>query len=148
MEINTDKPKSNGGVLGWFATGLGRILISIFVPLVTFIVLWQGSLFLRNSQAPQLVLVLVAIIWGVGGVALLFLVSNWVVEQLPGDWTQRFQPFVFVGPALAILAWFLAIPTLRTLYLSFMDSNSFNFVGIHQLCLCLHRPDHARGLSQ
>jgi alpha-glucoside transport system permease protein len=52
------------------------------------------------------------------------------VEQLPGGWTQRLQPFVFVGPALAILGWFLAIPTVRTLYLSLMDANSFNFVGI------------------
>jgi alpha-glucoside transport system permease protein len=131
MSINKAvQPNSNGGVLGWFAAGLGRILVSIFVPLVTFIVLWQGFLFLRDSQAPQLVLVLVAILWGVGGVALLFLVSNWVVEQLPGGWTQRLQPFVFVGPALAILGWFLAIPTVRTLYLSFMDANSFNFIGI------------------
>jgi alpha-glucoside transport system permease protein len=130
MEINkTMEPKSNGGVLGWFATGLGRLIVSVFVPVVTFVVLWQGFLFLRGSQAPQLVLVIVAIIWGVGGVALLFTVSNWVVEQLPDEWARRLQPFVFVGPALAILAWFLAIPTLRTLYLSFMDSNSFNFVG-------------------
>jgi alpha-glucoside transport system permease protein len=132
MTINKAvQPRSNGGVLAWFATGLGRILVSVFVPIVTFIVLWQGFLFLRDSHAPQLVLVLVAIIWGVGGVALLFLVSNWVVEQLPGGWTQRLQPFVFVGPALAILGWFLAIPTVRTLYLSLMDANSFNFVGIN-----------------
>jgi alpha-glucoside transport system permease protein len=131
MTINKAmQPKSNGGVLGWFATGLGRILVSLFVPAITFVVLWQGFLFLRNSKAPQLVLVLVAIIWGVGGVALLFTVSNWLVEQFPGEWTRRLQPFVFVGPALAILGWFLAIPTLRTLYLSFMDANSFNFVGI------------------
>jgi len=131
MTINKAvQPESNGGVLGWFAVGLGRILVSLFVPVVTFIVLWQGFLFLRDSHAPQLVLVLVAIIWGVGGVALLYLVSNWVVEQIPGGWTQRLQPFVFVGPALAILAWFLAIPTLRTLYLSLMDANSFHFVGL------------------
>jgi alpha-glucoside transport system permease protein len=130
METKIDNHKSNGGVLGWFMTSLGRILASIFVPIVTFIVIWQGFLFLRNSQAPQLVLVLIAIIWGVGGVALLFAVSNWVVEKLPGRWTQRLQPFIFVGPALAILAWFLVIPTLRTLYLSVMDANSFHFVGI------------------
>ena len=131
METNKAvKPASTGGVLGWFVTGLGRILVSVFVPIVTVIVLWQGFLFLRDSHAPRLVLVLVAIIWGVGGVALLYLVSNWVVEQLPGGWTQHLQPFVFVGPALAILGWFLAIPTVRTLYLSFMDANSFNFVGI------------------
>jgi alpha-glucoside transport system permease protein len=119
----------NSSILGWFATSLGRLIVSVFVPVVTFIVLWQGFLFLRGSQAPQLVLVIVAIIWGVGGVALLFTVSNWVVERLPDEWARRLQPFVFVGPALAILAWFLAIPTLRTLYLSFMDANSFNFVG-------------------
>ncbi len=130
MAANGMKPSSSDNVVSWFATSLGRILISIFVPLITFIVLWQGFLFLRDSQAPQLVLVLVAIIWGVGGVALLYTVANYVVEQLPTKWRQNLQPFVFVGPALAILAWFLAIPTLRTLYLSFMDANSFNFVGM------------------
>jgi alpha-glucoside transport system permease protein len=123
-------PKSNGGAFGWFAYGLGRILVSIFVPVVTFIVLWQGFLFLRGSNAPQSVLVLVAIVWGVGGVAALYTVSNWVVEQLPGTWTRALQPFVFVGPGLAILAWFLAIPTVRTFYSSFRDANGFNFVGL------------------
>jgi alpha-glucoside transport system permease protein len=72
----------------------------------------------------------VAILWGVGGVALLYTVSNWLVEKLSDNWRRRLQPFVFVGPALAILGWFLAIPTIRTLYLSFMDANSFNFVGL------------------
>ena len=33
-------------------------------------------------------------------------------------------------PMRALLAWFLAIPTIRTLYLSFMDANSRNFVGL------------------
>jgi len=123
-------PKPRGGVLGWLATNLGRILVSIFVPLVMFTVLWQGFLFLRDSNAPQVVLVLVAIIWGVGGVAALYTVSNWVVEQLPDEWTRRLQPFVFVGPALAIMAWFLAIPTIRTLVLSFRDATSLHWAGI------------------
>jgi alpha-glucoside transport system permease protein len=98
--------------------------------LFTFIVLWQGFIFLRDAHVPQVVLVLVAIIWGVGGVALLYTVSNWLIEKLPTEWARRLQPFGFVGPALAILAWFLAIPTFRTLYLSVMDANSFNFVGL------------------
>jgi alpha-glucoside transport system permease protein len=131
MELNNAmKPKSKGGILEWFASGIGSILVSIFVPVITFIILWQGFLFLRAAQAPQILLVLVAILWGVGGVALLYAVSNWLIEKLPDEWRRRLQPFVFVGPALAILAWFLAIPTLRTLYFSFMDANSFNFVGI------------------
>ena len=130
-ENNALKPVPNGGVLGWFATSLGRILISLFVPVVTFVVLWQGFIFLRDSQAPQIVLVGVAIIWGVGGVALLFTVSNWLVEKLPDIWVHRIQPYVFVGPALAILAWFLLLPTVRTLFLSFYDANSINFVGFN-----------------
>ncbi len=123
-------PKSNGGVLGWLATGLGRILVSIFVPLLTFLVLWQGFLFLRDSNAPQVVLVLIAIIWGVGGVAVLYAVSNWVVEQFPKEWARRLQPFVFVGPGLAILAWYLFIPAVRTLFLSFRDATSLHWAGI------------------
>ncbi len=116
--------------LVWFATTLGRILISLLVPIVTFLVLWQGFVFLRDSQAPKLVIVLVAIVWGVGGVALLYAVSNWLVEQLSQTWRSRLLPFVFVGPAMAILAWYLAIPTLRTFILSLQDANSMKFVGI------------------
>jgi alpha-glucoside transport system permease protein len=122
--------KPRGGVLTWLTTSVGRVLVSLFVPIVTFLVLWQGFVFLRDSQASQLVLVAVAIAWGVGGVAALYLVSNWLVERLPGPWTRRLQPFVFVGPALAILAWFLAIPVARTLVLSFQDATSTAFIGL------------------
>jgi alpha-glucoside transport system permease protein len=125
------------GVLARLTVNLGRILLSLFVPIVTFIVLWQGFIFLRDTDAPQIVIVIVAIVWGVGGVAALFFVSNWLVEQLPSNWTKLLQPFVFVGPAIAILAWFLAIPALRTFYLSFKDENSFNFVGLRNYIFAL-----------
>ncbi|HMD90561.1 MAG TPA: sugar ABC transporter permease, partial [Anaerolineaceae bacterium] len=140
MEANDIKPKTNNNIISWFATGLGRILVSIFVPVLTFLVLWQGFLFLRNSNTPQIVLVIVAIIWGVGGVALLYAVTNWVIEKLPGEWSRRLLPFVFVGPALAILAWYLLIPTFRTLYYSFMDANSFNFVGLSNYVYAFTNP--------
>lgn len=116
--------------IDWFASSLGRILISIFVPALTFIGLWQGFLFLRDSEAPQVVTALVAIIWGVGGVAILYIVSNWLIELLPDHWTRRLSPFVFVGPAVAILTWFLFLPTIRTFYLSLFNNNSTVFVGL------------------
>ena len=116
--------------LSWLGTNLGRLLLSIFVPLASFFVLWQGFLFLRDSQSPHIVIVLVAILWGVGGVGALYFVSNWVVEQLPTQWTRRLQPFVFVGPGVAILVWFLAIPTIRTLILSFQNDISTSYVGL------------------
>ncbi len=118
------------GVIGWLVANIGRILISLFVPVITFLVLWQGFIFLRDSAAPQLVIILVAIVWGVGGVGALFFVANWLVEQLPSTMTRMLQPFVFVGPGLAILTWFLALPTLRTLVLSLMNETSARFIGL------------------
>ncbi len=122
--------KDSGGIGSWLATNLGRLLVSIIVPAITFVVLWQGFIFLRDSQSPQLIIVLVAILWGVGGVAVLFAVSNWFVERLPSEWVHRLQPFVFVGPGVAILCWFLAIPVVRTLILSFQGPAGTGFVGV------------------
>ena len=46
---------------------------------------------------------IIAIIWGVGGVAALYTIANWLVEQMPDKWKTLLRPFVFVGPALALL---------------------------------------------
>lgn len=134
---DTGSSQEKIGVLAWMTANISRLLISLFVPLITFLVLWQGFLFLRDSNASQVVIVVVSILWGVGGVALLYFISNYVVESLPRAWTYRLQPFVFVGPALAILAWFLAVPTLRTLRLSFLNETAFEFAGIDNYLFAL-----------
>lgn len=95
-----------------------RVGLAILIPLIAFFVLYEGFLFLRAGDAPKWVTAIVAVIWGVGGVALLYFIFNWLVEQLPLEWTARLQPFIFVGPALVLLVWFLALPTVRTVYLS------------------------------
>ena len=100
---------------------IGRLLLAVGIPLVAFFVLYRGFLFLRDSDAPRFVIALVAIIWGVGGVAALYWVFNNLVERLPAVWSGRLLPFVFVGPAMAILAWYLAIPTLRTFWISLFN---------------------------
>lgn len=118
------------GVLGKTGTLLARILLSVFVPIVTFIVLYIGFRFLRDSSASKWVIAGVAIIWGVGGVALLYLVSNWFVERLGDTWRNRLLPFVFVGPAIAILIWYLTLPTVRTFYTSLFGPDGNVFVGL------------------
>jgi len=90
----------------------------------------QGFLFLRDSGAPKFVTTIFAIIWGVGGVAALFLSANLLVEQLPQAARSLLQPFIFVGPAVFMLGWFLFLPTVRTLYLSFFNNDSSQFVGL------------------
>ncbi len=111
-------------------TVIGGILLSLFVPIATFIILYLGFIFLKDSDASKWVVAIVAIIWGVGGVALLYLVSNWFVERLGDTWRGRLQPFVFVGPAIAILIWYLTLPTVRTFYASLFAVDGQVFVGL------------------
>jgi len=113
---SAEKPKGGRGseFIGW----LGRVFLAVIIPLIAFAVIYYGFLWLRDSNAPKWLTVLVAIVWGVGGVAVLYWVFNGIVERLPDAWTERLQPFVFVGPAMAILIWYLALPSVRTFYLS------------------------------
>ena len=114
----------------WFAGTVGRITVSLIIPLITFLGLWKGFVFLRDTSASKGIIAVVAIVWGVGGVAALYLVANWFVEMLSAEWTRRLQPFVFVGPAVVILAWYLAVPTVRTFWFSLFNADSSEFVGL------------------
>jgi alpha-glucoside transport system permease protein len=108
-----------------FLAWLVRLFLAVIIPLLAFAVLYYGFLFLRDSNAPKWVITIVAIVWGVGGVALLFWVFNGIVERLTDQWTHRLQPFVFVGPAMAILLWYLALPVYRSFWLSLFNRDGF-----------------------
>ena len=118
------------GLLATFATGIARLTASLVVPIVAFIVLYAGFTFLRDSNAPKVVIIVVAMVWGIGGVAMLYWVANWTVERMPKAARVRILPFVFVGPAMAILAFYLLIPTVITTINSFKDANSVGWVGL------------------
>ena len=129
------------GALAVIATAVGRAFVSLAVPIVAFVVLYAGFIFLRDAHAPKLVVVLVAIAWGVGGIGLLFLVSNWVVERLPGAWKGRVLPFVFVGPAIAILTFYLLVPAILTVINSFRDATGANWIGLDNYLYAFTNPD-------
>lgn len=114
------------GVVYW----IGRLLLSLAVPLIFFVVMRAGFIWLREGEAHQLVIALVAILWGIGGTALLFIITNWLVEKLPNTWREALLPFVFVGPAMAVLGWYLLVPALRSLQASFYDKTGDAFVGM------------------
>lgn len=109
----------------------GRFFVALLGLIGTLALLYVGFLFLRSNSAPQLVVALVAIVWGVGGVGLLFTTANMLVEAMSIKWQRRIQPYIFAGPAVALLAGFLAIPALLTLYQSLLDASSTNFVGLN-----------------
>jgi len=106
-------------------SGLVARLLNLALPVAALIIalvaMYLGFDFLRAGSAPKWLIVLVAIVWGVGGVAALYWILNWIVERMNLKWRGRLQPFVFVGPAIVMLMWFLAVPVLRTFWLSLFN---------------------------
>ena len=127
--VPSEAPQSLGAKL---VTLVGQIVVALIIPAIAFFVLYQGFLFLRDSDAPRWLIAIVAIVWGVGGVALLYWLFNGLVERLPAAWSGRILPFVFVGPAIAIMVYFLALPTLRTFWISLFNrdgpADGLNFI--------------------
>jgi len=109
-------------------------------PLIVIGVLVAGFIFLKDSSAPKLVIVVVAIIWGVGGTVALYLLAATYVSKLRLSSQRKIAPVIFVGPAVVLLGFFLVYPTIETLYLSFFDATSSKFVGLKNYVFALTDP--------
>ncbi len=118
-----------------------RVIASIIVPFITLLVLYYGFMFLRASDANKLIIVLVALAIGIGGVWALYYSTNFFIESMLSDrWKMMVRPFVFVGPALAVLFFYLVFPVLRSAYLSFFDRTSANFIGFQNYLFAFTDP--------
>lgn len=84
------------------------------------------------------IVAVVAIAIGLGGVWVLFLAGNAAVNRL-GRWRERLRPAVFVGPALAMIGFFLVYPAVRTIITSLTEDGGaaanylFAFTGPEML---------------
>jgi alpha-glucoside transport system permease protein len=67
----------------------------------------------------KIIIMVVALAVGVGGIWLVYAGLNVIVERLGDRWSNRLLPWVFVGPALLLLAVFLVWPAVSTVFLSF-----------------------------
>ena len=88
---------------------------------------------------------LLAIVSGVLGSLLLFYVINKVVERLPKKWEERVKPYVFVGPAVLLVGFFLIYPAIRTIVFSFANSDSTAFIGLKNYTDLLGTSDFVSG---
>jgi alpha-glucoside transport system permease protein len=122
-------------------TGPLRIVVSLIVPVVAFVVLRWAFIFMRDAEANKILIGIVALIIGVGAVWALYLITDNLVSLLPERARETVRPFVFVGPALAILSVYLVYPTVRTIYLSFLDAKSESFVGFENYIFAVTSPD-------
>jgi alpha-glucoside transport system permease protein len=111
------KPRKGLAVLGF-----GLLL------LLSAAVLYGGFALLRSLSGSKIPAALLAVVWGIGSVVLLYYVLNRGAEMLPRRARRYLLPLVFAGPALALLFWFLVLPTLRTLWLAFFDETSTRFL--------------------
>jgi alpha-glucoside transport system permease protein len=91
-----------------------------------------GATELRNGSGDQLfariLLAVIAIAVGVGGVWLLYLGLGGLAGLLRPAWRDRILPWIFVGPALILLAIYLLYPGVATIARSFFDNKgAFTF---------------------
>jgi alpha-glucoside transport system permease protein len=118
---------SAGSTLG---LSIMRVISAAAIPIILFVLLWLTFDFLRDADANRFALAGVAIVVGVGGVFLLYWAMNRLVDYLPDSIRGGVRPYVFVGPALVILAVFLVYPVINTIIISFGDRQGQGFVGL------------------
>jgi alpha-glucoside transport system permease protein len=66
-----------------------------------------------------------ALIVGVGGVWMVYIGFNRLIDFAPHKWQPRFRPWLFVGPAVLFLVVFLVYPTIRTIFISVTEDGGF-----------------------
>lgn len=112
-----------------------RAILCVALAAIAYFFFTIGFNYFKNNSTPDSIsekalVVLLAMIWGVGGAILFFWVSNFIIETLPMRLRQVLQPYVFVGPAVAMLIYFLAAPAFRTILDSFRDAGRVEWVGL------------------
>jgi alpha-glucoside transport system permease protein len=106
----------------------GKVALLALELALVALILRGGFEFLRTFQGSKIVLTGFAIVWGIVSVGLLFFALNGIAESFPRRVRGMAIALVFVGPSLLILGWFLVVPVVRTVYLSFFDSTGTRFV--------------------
>lgn len=85
--------------------------------------------FIDSLSDSSLMIALTGVVISITASAGIFVGANGLVSLLPGRAADKIRPWVFVGPALLFIFAALVVPTVRTLYLSFLDNRSDEFVG-------------------
>lgn len=106
-----------------------RILSALIVPVVLLLFFFTFE-FLQDPETNKLLQISVAIVVGVGGVWLLFWAMDRLVSALPERAAVGVRPFVFAGPALMLLAFYLVYPTIDTILTSLRDASGEEFIGL------------------
>src|SRR3954463_1524940 len=72
------------------------------------------------------------ILWVVGGIGAalaIYWVLNKLAELLPGRWEDRLKPYLYILPAVGMIAVYVVYPGIQTIVYSFANAQSTAFVG-------------------
>ena len=112
--------------------GLGSTVLSVIAALIIPVILiafYFSFLFLKDEEANKGLKVILAIIVGTVGVWGLYWGANQLISRLPRAAGNAVRPFLFVGPAMVLLTFYLIYPAINTFVLSLQNSRSTEFVG-------------------
>jgi alpha-glucoside transport system permease protein len=106
----------------------GKLKTLYVIPL-TAVIMAGGFILLRAEIMNQVLTTLFAVVWGTASVLLLFYSLNLTAQLFRMKQYNAVIPYIFIGPAILIMGWYLLIPTGRSLVLSFMDKRGEYFVA-------------------
>jgi alpha-glucoside transport system permease protein len=112
--------------------GVGSVALAVVAALaipVILLVFYFSFGYLKDDNANKALQVVVAIIVGTAGVWGLYWAADRIVSAFPRRVGNAIRPFLFVGPAMTLLGFYLVYPAINTLALSLQDRRSQNFVG-------------------
>lgn len=113
--------------------GLGTTVLSVIAAVaipVILVAFYFSFLFLKNEDAHKGLKVILAILVGTIGVWGLYWGTDQLISRLPRRSANAVRPFLFVGPTMALLTFFLVYPAVNTLFLSLQNSRSTEYVGL------------------
>jgi alpha-glucoside transport system permease protein len=106
-----------------------RIASALVVPAILVIAFFSFG-YLRDADASKAVQVAIALVLGIAGVWGLYWGMDRLINLLPDHVGAATRPFVFVGPAMVLLGFYLVYPAVNTFILSFQNASGTEFIGV------------------
>src|SRR6056297_2585729 len=131
---------NNTGLAGFLSSRYGKMIVSLAGLLAVIAILVQGFLYMRDAEISKLTVAILALVIGIGGIWGLLASLNFFVESLGERARVKLRPFIFAGPAAAVLGLYIVYPALRTLYISFFNRTSTEFVGLRNYAFIFTDP--------
>ena len=89
-------------------------LLKTFLTLIaTLAISLGGFILLKGNVLAQIPTTLIAVVWGVLSVILIFYSLNLLAGLFPTKVYNRIVPYIFIGPAVLIMGWYLFLPTIQ-----------------------------------